>query len=208
VIVLAAWACAVAAAVVRLERYGSTPGPRGEAARAWPAGLAWPAADEGGRFRRVVFLHPQCPCSRASVQELSRLVRRCGDALAVLVVAVHPAGASDDWEQTPLLRAAAVIPGVRIVTDPGGVTARRLGAETSGHAVLYDAAGRLLFGGGLTASRGHEGDNAGTDAIAAIVTGHDRAVPAQPVATPVFGCTLHDGPAPPTGAANATEDSK
>lgn len=208
VIVLAAWSCAVAAAVARLERYGSTPGPRGAAAEAWPADLEWPAdgAPAAKPYNLVVSLHPRCPCSRATVRELSRLVGRCGDAVAVHVLVVRPNGAGDDWEQTALVRDAAAIPGVRMMTDVGGTTARRLGAETSGHAMLYDARGRLLFGGGLTASRGHEGDNPGVAAIVALISGRDHP-PTHPVATPVFGCTLHDGPAGPVHA-NATEALK
>ena len=38
---------------------------------------------------------------------------------------------------------------------------QRFGAETSGQTLLYDRDGRLLFSGGTTGSRGHDGDNAG-----------------------------------------------
>jgi hypothetical protein len=46
----------------------------------------------------------------------------------------------------------------------------------------------LLFQGGITASRGHEGENAGENAIVAIVNG--RAAPQNK--TLVFGCALPD----------------
>ena len=65
------------------------------------------------------------------------------------------------------------------------VTTDNLGNKTT---VLYDAAGHLLFHGGITPSRGHSGDNAGSQAIAALLTHHlaDRQH------TPVFGCDVFD----------------
>jgi hypothetical protein len=102
------------------------------------------------------------------------------------VLVVRPPDAPDGWEQTDLWRSAADIPGVDVVRDDDGAEMGRFGALTSGQVVLYDPSGRLLFAGGITASRGHEGGNAGRDAIVALVTGTDAA----PRATPVFGCAL------------------
>ena len=68
--------------------------------------------------------------------------------------------------------------------------ARRYGAATSGYAVLYAPDGRLAFAGGITAGRGHEGDNAGEDAILdAINSGPAGGCPTR---MPVFGCALFD----------------
>jgi hypothetical protein len=78
--------------------------------------------------------------------------------------------------------------GVRTVEDPGGREATRFGADTSGATLLYDAAGRLAFAGGLTMSRGHEGNSFGEERIVALLTGTtpDRND------SPVFGCPIHD----------------
>ncbi len=46
-----------------------------------------------------------------------------------------------------------------------------LGSSTSGQVLLYDPSGRLAFSGGITAARGHVGDNAGSDAIVGLVMG-------------------------------------
>jgi len=62
----------------------------------------------------------------------------------------------------------------------------RVGAETSGYVLLYDRSGQLRFRGGITAGRGHAGDNAGEDAVVALVTGR----PASRQQTPVYGCSL------------------
>jgi hypothetical protein len=63
--------------------------------------------------------------------------------------------------------------------------------ETSGAVVLYDAAGKLAFRGGITAARGHEGDSFGRQRIMALLNGAhaDRAD------APIFGCALeNEGP--------------
>jgi hypothetical protein len=138
--------------------------------------------------------HPRCACTRASVEELSRLMARLRGRLEARVLFFQPASAPDGWSKTDLWRAAAAIPGVEIRRDAGGVEARRFGAETSGQVLLYDAVGRLLFSGGITALRGHAGDNAGSRAIAALLT---RTEPG-PAASPVLGCALL-GPAPAGG---------
>jgi hypothetical protein len=73
-----------------------------------------------------------------------------------------------------------------VIRDQGGVEARRFDVEGSGHVLLYAPSGKLLFSGGITPSRGHEGDNAGRSAIVSLILrGH------APVDhTPVFGCSL------------------
>lgn len=73
-----------------------------------------------------------------------------------------------------------------MVFDPDGVEARRFGAETSGHTLLFGADGHLLFSGGITASRGHSGDNDGENAIVALL---NHQIPAL-TRTLVFGCSL------------------
>ena len=60
-----------------------------------------------------------------------------------------------------------------------------LGARTSGHVVAYDPAGSRVFSGGITASRGHEGDSAGHESLVAGIT---AAAPRSYAS--VFGCTL------------------
>jgi hypothetical protein len=77
---------------------------------------------------------------------------------------------------------------VTIHFDQGGREAGLFGAATSGQTDLYDAHGTLKFSGGITAARGHAGDNAGRDALAAwISTGT-----AHRPGAPVFGCALAD----------------
>jgi hypothetical protein len=72
--------------------------------------------------------------------------------------------------------------------DPDGAIAQAFGAYTSGQVLVYGADGGLLFNGGITASRGHEGDNPGRAAIVARL--RDQ-VPAPSTAS-VFGCALDE----------------
>ena len=112
--------------------------------------------------------------------------------LKTVVLFVRPVGTPVGWEKTDLWESAASIPGVSVFSDDNGVEAQRFGAETSGQAILYSTDGRLLFQGGITAGRGHEGDNAGEDSIVALVHGRERAYRQ----TTVFGCPLCGTSAP------------
>src|SRR4051794_6488145 len=141
----AAWAVAVAVGLGRLWTYEGTPGAAARPPAAWPDGTTVPRpAREAGRPGLVLLAHPRGPCSRATGAELARLVADCRGRLTATVLVIRPAGVPDGWEQTDLWAAAAAIPGVTVVADPGGVEARRFGAATSGQALLYAADGRLL----------------------------------------------------------------
>src|SRR5688572_26021015 len=138
------------------------------------------------RMRLLLFAHPHCPCTRATVEELDRLMTSCRDRLDVVVYILRPVSKLAEWAKTPLYSRASRIDGVTVKFDDDGVSAQRYGALTSGQVLLYSARGLLLFSGGITASRGHEGDNAGRDAITELVlTGKTKLS-----ATPVYGCAL------------------
>jgi hypothetical protein len=111
---------------------------------------------------------------------------RVPDSVDAHVLMLSPHDVGEDWWKSDLWRAAEAIPGVQVERDIDGGEARRFGVATSGTAVLYDVTGRLLFNGGITASRGHEGDNSGRDSIESLIT---RAH-AQRSSTDVFGCPL------------------
>ncbi len=164
--------------------YKSVGGPRNAAPDDWPT--ATTLAHSAVQPTLIMFVHPQCVCSKASMAELGRLVNRLPGRISVEVVFARPPGTADGWERTPLREAALAIPGVVVVDDPGNVEAERFGAATSGTTLLYDASGRLLFAGGITSLRGHEGPSFGQERIVALVTdGH-----ADRRDSPVFGCEL------------------
>jgi hypothetical protein len=177
------WIATVAFGMRVLFHYENTPGRVGALSQAWPASQIQRATD---RPTLVMLAHPHCPCTAASVAELARIMARLPGKVAAYVLFVKPKEADRAWDDTGLRRSAEAIPGLKVILDPDGVEARRFGAETSGHTLLFGADGRLLFNGGITASRGHAGDNAGESAIVALV---NNQTPAR-TQTLVFGCAL------------------
>jgi hypothetical protein len=177
------WAVTLAFGFRALWSYQATPGASTSAARLWPA-AAPPLAPQGCTL--AVFLHPKCPCSSATVSSLDHLLAQAKGNLKVYVFAVLPQDASADWSDSPLIQRARDIPGVTIVVDRNATWARQFGALTSGYAALYTNQGKLIFSGGITPGRGHEGENKGSDTITAVLNGELI----EGVETPVFGCAL------------------
>jgi hypothetical protein len=136
----------------------------------------------------VMFMHPHCPCSRASVGELAEVMAHCQGRVNAHVLFLQPTEMKADWVETDMWREAAKIPGVTVSRDEAGREARLFGAETSGDTALYDAKGRLMFHGGITISRGHHGDNPGHDAVQSLLLGE----PVQLTDAPTFGCSLFE----------------
>jgi hypothetical protein len=184
-----AWAAVVAAGCLVLWNYAGTPGPSVNPPLVWPEDSA--LVRSGTKCTLAMFAHPHCPCTRASIRQLERLLACCGESLDTLVVFVEPPGLAHSATQSDLWRSAAAIPGVRVVEDRDGIETHRFGAATSGECRLYDSTRKLLFHGGITPARGHEGDNLGRSAIQAIADGR----PAEPCA-PTFGCPLSNSANP------------
>ena len=182
-----AWAVLVAFGARGLLNYESAPGAVADVPQSWPGSRVELAAD---RPTLVMLAHPHCPCTRASVGELAELMASLQGKVIAYVLFATPADSAPDWQDTGLRRSAAAIPGVTVLSDRDGTEARRFGAETSGHTLLFAPDGRLLFNGGITPSRGHAGDNAGASAIGSLVRNEysDRAT------TFVFGCSLPTAP--------------
>jgi hypothetical protein len=167
-----------------LWRYSGTPGRAATPLAAWPEDA--PLQRAKGRSTLVMFAHPQCPCSRASIGELAILMARAQEKVDAHVFFYFPVHESSAWARTDLWDSARTIPGVEAIEDPGGALALRFGAFTSGQTLLYGPDGRLEFNGGITAARGHSGDNNGRQAILALLQGGT----AERSVTPVFGCSL------------------
>jgi len=134
----------------------------------------------------LLFLHPHCPCSEATLRELQKLKTCTPGKFALRIIFPLPPGTEPGWEKGGLLSESRAIPGANVVLDENGAAARQFGVVASGHALLYSPAGDLLFSGGITPSRGQEGDNPGEDAVADLL----RLGRSDITRTPVFGCTL------------------
>ena len=138
------------------------------------------------RSTLIMFAHPRCPCTRASLEELNRLLARSQGKVAAQIWFFTPSTLPREWARTDLWKNAAAISGVTVHEDRDGAKARLFGAKTSGHIVVYDARGELRFQGGITGSRGHAGDNAGESAIVSLLAGQDTGLKE----TRVYGCAL------------------
>lgn len=143
-------------------------------------------------YSLVMFAHPHCVCTKASLAELAWITQHCSQQLHAVVVFVKPGGAPDDWLNSENWKLATAISGASAKIDENAQLARKFGAMTSGHAFLIDREGRALFSGGITQARGIEGENDGRRAICAIAMGSAHLdAQAKPIETSVFGCLLY-----------------
>ena len=145
--------------------------------------------------RLVIYVHPHCPCTRASLAEFRQLVdgaKSHGRKVSPEIVVVVPPGMDDSWRNGPIVQAAEQLvvdkwAGVRLRINHDLDEALDARATTSGHTLLIDTSGTVIFRGGLTRSRGHAGENAGTRALSELLNDRKPEV----ATTPVFGCPLY-----------------
>lgn len=140
----------------------------------------------------IMFVHPKCPCSRASMSELRKLMENFPD-LKATVFFYKPAEAMSGWEQTELWKMASSIKNITIKIDIDGQKAKSYRIVTSGEVLLYDASERLVFSGGITGTRGHVGENDGEGTLEKILN-KEYNTATRKFSAPVFGCRiLKDG---------------
>ena len=187
-ILLAAWICTIALGFCVLTSYQQTPSHGGNPKQMWPTDAE--IAKDSTKPTLVMFVHPHCPCTRASLNELAVLMAKCHGRISAYVLLVRPNGLDPNWAETDLKRQATDIPGVVVLDDESGHCAKRFRIHTSGGTVVYDAEGQLCFSGGMTASRGHNGDNIGRQSIESLVLNGSS----TQTTAPVFGCPLLDQP--------------
>lgn len=133
----------------------------------------------------LVFLHPKCPCSKATLGELTNLIESNPNLAEVIVIFLKPDNESDEWVKTSLWEKASRISSIKLVMmDDEEIS--QFGVITSGQTLLYNPRGNLIFSGGITVGRGHEGESIGRQAIQNYLqTGNTDLHQ-----TSVFGCLL------------------
>lgn len=183
---IVAWGGIILAGVLLMADRDTRPAESSGVLRSWPSDTN--LARSPDKSNVVLFAHPQCPCTRATLRELERVVARCGELASVQVLLCLPDGAPSDFDQSELRQQAEAIPGVRVSSDAASAEARHFGAQTSGEVLAFGPDGRLRFQGGITGARGHEGDNAGRDALIAALREDSAALRTSPV----FGCSLFE----------------
>lgn len=113
----------------------------------------------------VMAVHPHCVCTKASMNELARLMTVMPGQLSVHILFQKPSSFPKNWAKSSIWEQASEIPGVDLVEDIDGAEAKLFRATVSGQVFLYNEKGALIFSGGITGARGHEGDNKGRSAI-------------------------------------------
>lgn len=180
------WVAAMCFGFVGLFEYGSAPCDPGEPVSRWPSDAGLGAHADAPEL--LLFAHALCPCTRATLSELERVLTRAPRAPRTRVVLWTDPDQPEHFEHSDLRERVRAVPSLELVEDPHGRLARAFGARTSGMTLCFDADGRRVFAGGLTSSRGHEGTSAGTLALDALLRGE----PTERSVTPVFGCALVD----------------
>lgn len=181
---LIVWVFLLGGGWAALSRYENTPGQTPTPLQQWPT--ATKMSRTAGLPTMVVFLHPHCPCSRATITQLSVIMAHVQSKVRTQVLFAKLPGMTQDWVETGLFKSALRIPGVQVMVDENGTEAKIFHARVSGQVLLYDGMGQLVFNGGITSSRGHEGDNTGQDAVIGFLT--KGIITAKQ--TPSFGCFL------------------
>ncbi len=180
---MAAWGVTTTVGMLALALYSGTAGSDVPSSLQWPAESPLPFSIDKPNL--LVFFHPRCPCSRATATELNRVVAGHPE-VSIVPVMFCPEPRADEWANTTLVRNMTEIAGAGPFEDVGGLEATRFGATTSGHVMLYSPDGRLLFSGGVTSSRGHEGENTASDSLKRVLRGESP----QLMSFPVYGCPI------------------
>ncbi len=189
-VLIVVWLTAVAAGfwgIARFDFFVNEPSSHGVVEQ-WPADSA--VVQSKDRPTLLLFLHPKCPCSQASVNELERLFASLEDTENLvpdlIVVATVPPNADSTWSDTDTVARVRQIENAQVFVDRGGREAARFGAVTSGHVMLFDTFGKRQYTGGITWARGQVGANVGRDMLTEVL----REDVGQLDAIPSFGCRL------------------
>jgi hypothetical protein len=183
-LVLASWVALLAVGWKNLLQHAFTAGDAGHVTNQWPA--ASNLTLDLQRPTLLLFAHRNCPCTRQTLDALEQILTQVPVQVCVEIVLLTPEEAADDRIGEGLESRARSLPGAEVVLDPEGVEARCFGVRTSGHVVLFDKDGHLLYSGGITDGRGHAGENIGRQTVMAWLIG--EAV--QRRTAPVYGCPL------------------
>lgn len=178
--ITAVWILCVIAAFTVINQYSTTAGVNSGLTRI-PAGTAFEPQDKP---RLLVFLHPKCTCSKATMMELQSLLP---DLKGIdVTVLFRNVSADKEWLSGELYESALKTKGLTVAIDDNGDEAKRFGAHTSGHTVLISTDKSIVFSGGLTPMRGHPGE---TEGKAFLRQWNQSRKPASLI-TEIFGCNI------------------
>jgi hypothetical protein len=189
------WTAALIAGVWVARSYGTGhPEELLHVPTTWPPGID--LQRDPNRLTLLLVVHPDCDCTRRALASLRDIRGRSVNRLAVRIVFTHAHHTPESLEQSDTWFEATDIPDAEVSVDKDGQAVRRFGFRKSGHALLYDRNGLLLFSGGITPSGAGDAavianasagtDNPGANAIVLFVL----AGGATKTHAPVPGCLL------------------
>ena len=139
-----------------------------------------------GQVRIVMALHPKCPCTRRSLDELQSLLGIAPEKTHCTFLVGLPSSKSKTWMDTDTVATASGLPNVDIITDQDSARAKSLGLSRSGESLVINDAGQVVFQSGITAGRSCKMRNPSSDAVSEFLL--HGTCPA--ITTPMFGCPL------------------
>ena len=182
--VLFTWIASVGAAEALLLEHATAPGDPGSPPATLPKALRDQLGPHGTRPLLLVAAHPQCPCLPATLAELRQVLAQAPDVDVRLLLQL-PTTVPTAWRPERIAALEQQWPAA-CVADRDGALAHALHLATSGHVLVYGTGGELRFSGGITAGRGHVGDNPGSRTLRRVLQG-ERGPAGHPA---VFGCPL------------------
>ena len=190
IVILLLWLTAVIAGSLVLIDYEARPGQMVVQAGSWPTESRLERSSD--RPTLCMFAHPRCPCTRASIEKLALLASQCRGLVDIKVLFFCPNANDPAWCQSDTITSAKTIPGVDVEFDCESSEAKRFGATISGHVMLFNPQGELMFNGGITNARGQFGASDGESRIISLLTSPNEPEPANEKAQvfPVYGCVL------------------
>lgn len=192
-----AWLLALGGGLGAMHAYSARPGTGGHVIGSWPEGSAIERERAGPTV--VLFVHPRCPCTRATMANLRSVWPGAEDGTRTTLVIVSSGpgaglqGAEQEGSEVEawVARLGAAVD-VRVMVDVAGEEARRFGVTTSGHVIVADADGRVRFSGGVTPGRGHEGACDALGKFESALAG-EGAFEGGSERLTVFGCPIFGG---------------
>lgn len=97
-VIISSWLAVCLSGLVLLLRYEATAGSVGNVPVQWPQ-QALPTRQDNS-LSLLMFAHPRCPCTRASLKELAVVIARCPRFESIRVVFSVPPAASTEWRDT------------------------------------------------------------------------------------------------------------
>ena len=177
----ALWTAGLLVAVAAFTMWAAREEQRASAkSRNWPEGA--PLTLDPARLSLLVFVHPQCRGTEATLQTLARVMERCAGHANVTIMLYEDPALLAHWKGGPTKAVAESIPGATVREDHLGEAASFFDVKTSGSALLFAPDGTLLYRGGITPALGEvgEGEVLQTWLLEGRGVRHE----------PVFGCSL------------------